>query len=382
MNWLVFFVLFAVFYAAGQRGAAIGDCTLFGILFQVTYMFFSILAGHLLNKDSAKRYLLMSICAAAVSAVLCLYVSSVFMISSFLLCLGVGTAFFFNGFQAYMRTNSDPGTLKRNIGYYNCSWSSGGALGTISAGLMYSLGFYGMASVVLFSALLMFCIIFLRKSRQSNAPSAEEHVEHGSEKARPVNSVYVLTGWLMMFTLLFVQRPLFTFLPPLFAEQGISSEKASIPLFLYMAAVAMFSLVMFIFRDFLYRRTPIWSIQLCGVFALLLIYFIPAYPVCSIGMLLIGLYSGFMFYSAIYYASNSGARPFNVGVNESMVASGSIAGIFAGDIAMRLSGSGNSIYLICAAVLLISFLIQISIPSFAHKSPLKKLLPVLLREKA
>jgi hypothetical protein len=148
-------------------------------------------------------------------------------------------------------------------------------------------------------------------------------VEQGSRPKYPVCNTYIPIGWLMIVTVTFVQRPLFTFLPPLFASEGVSSLWASLPLFLHMAVSAVFGLALFRFRDTLYRRTPFLLIQGGGGAALCAMWVWPTYWVCFSMLCVLGVYAGFVYYCAVYYASNSGRRSFNTGVNEALVGVGS-----------------------------------------------------------
>ena len=171
----------------------------------------------------------------------------------------------------------------------------------------------------------------------------------------------------MIFTVTFVQRPLCTFLPPMFAHENIGSLMASMPLFAHMAVQALFGLAMIRFRDILYRRTPFWIIQGVGSLAFCAIWIWPSYTVCFFVLMLLGIYAGFAYYCAVYYASNSGRRSFNIGINEALVGLGSIAGMFFGEWWMRFSGSESGIYLVCSVGLVVSMIIQVLIASFGER---------------
>jgi hypothetical protein len=144
---------------------------------------------------------------------------------------------------------------------------------------------------------------------------------------------------------------------------------ASLPFFMHMAVSAFFGLVMFRFRDFLYRRTPFFIIQGGGVAALCAMWIWPSYWVCFSMLCLLGIYAGFVYYCAVYYASNSGRRSFNTGVNEALVGFGSIAGIVLGDAWMRHSGAPTDMYLVCAAGLATSITAQMTIVFLKRKPP-------------
>jgi Major Facilitator Superfamily len=372
MDWMVFFVSFAVFYAAGVRGVGMAECGWLGILFQGAYMTSSFVSGHFITHGNARKVLWMStlVCGISSAGILC---SNVFgLLAAGLLVFGGSAAWFFNSFQAFMRGAASVGSLKSSVALYSLSWCLGAALGNVTAGWLYLWGVPALTLAVVFAT---GAILFLLARKHTDiGPTVDEPVELGSRQKYPVANHYILIGWLMIFTATFVQRPLFTFLPPLFAKEGISSLWASLPLFMHMAVSAFFGLAMFRFRDFLYRRTPFFIIQGGGVVALCAMWIWPSYWVCFSMLCLLGIYAGFVYYCAVYYASNSGRRSFNTGVNEALVGFGSIAGIVLGDIWMRHSGSPADVYLVCGAGLAASLAAQMTIVFLKRKPGV--LLPV------
>jgi hypothetical protein len=367
MDWMVFFVSFAVFYAAGARGVGMAECGWLGILFQGAYMTSSFVSGHFITHGNARRVLWMStlVCGISSAGILC---SSVFgLLAAGLLVFGGSAAWFFNSFQAFMRGEASVGSLKTSVAIYTLSWSLGAALGNVTAGWLYQWGVPALILAVVVATAAISCLLAQTVKRTAGGPSADDAAEHGSRAKYPVSSHYILIGWLMIFTATFVQRPLFTFLPPLFAREGISSLWASLPFFMHMAVSAFFGLAMFRFRDFLYRRTRFFIIQGGGVAALCAMWIWPSYWVCFSMLCLLGIYAGFVYYCAVYYASNSGRRSFNTGVNEALVGFGSIAGIVLGDAWMRHSGAPTDMYLVCGAGLAASIAAQMTIVFLKRK---------------
>ena len=372
MDWLLFFVAFAVFYGAGAGKLGLTKCALLGIIFQAAYMTSSFVSGHFITCRNARRVLLLStlVCGMTSVGILC---SSAFGLLAFgLVVFGGAAAWFFNSFQAFMRGAASVGSLKSSVALYSLSWCLGAALGNVTAGWLYQ---WGVPALILAVVFATGAILFLLARKHAEiGPAADEPVEPGSLQKYPVANHYILIGWLMILTVTFVQRPLFTFLPPLFAKEGISSLWASLPLFMHMAVSAFFGLAMFRFRDLLYRRTPFFIIQGGGVLALCSMWIWPTYWVCFSMLCLLGIYAGFVYYCAVYYASNSGRRAFNTGMNEALVGFGSIAGIVLGDAWMRRSGSPTEMYLVCGAGLAVSVAAQMAIV-FVNRKP-GVLLPV------
>ena len=359
IDWMMFFVFFTVFYAAGVRGVGMQECGWLGVMFQVAYITSSFASGRFVTQHNARRALMASTVVCGVSSVALLCSHAFILLSVGLLVFGVSAAVFFNSFQAFMRGEASVGNLKTSVALYTLSWSLGAAVGNLTAGWLYRWGIPALIMAVVMATVVI-TVILARPGRSSaTGHTADERVEHGGHPKYPVSGAYVIIGWLMIFTATFVQRPLFTFLPPYFAATGISSLWASLPLFMHLAVLAFFGLAMSRHRDFLYRRKPFLIIQTGGVAALCTMWLWPTYWVCFSMLCVLGVYGSFVYYCAVYYANNSGRRSFNIGMNEALVGVGSITGILLGDAWMRHSGSTKDMYLVCAAGLAVSVIAQI-----------------------
>jgi Major Facilitator Superfamily len=361
MDWMVYFVSFAVFYAAGVRGVGMQECGWLGILFQAAYMTSSFVSGHFITHRNARGILLASTVVCGISSVGVLCSSAFVPLAVGLLVFGVSTAWFFNSFQAFMRGEASVGSLKTSVALYSLSWCLGAAMGNVTAGWLYRWGVPALILAVVFATVVITFMLLRPVNKLVADHPSDEPVEHGTRPDYPVSNAYIAIGWLMIFTVTFVQRPLFTFLPPLFASIGISALWASFPLFMHMAVSAVFGFAMFRFRDYLYRRTPFFIIQGCGVVALFVMWLWPTYWVCFSMLCLLGIYAGFVYYCAVYYSSNSGRRSFNIGVNEALVGFGSVAGILLDDGWMRYCGSATGMYLVCGVGLAVSIIAQMGI---------------------
>ena len=359
MDWMVFFVFFTVFYAAGVRGVGMQECGWLGVLFQVAYVTSSFASGRFVTQRNARHALMASTVVCGIMSVALLCAHAFVVLSVGLLVLGVSAAVFFNSFQAFMRGEASVGNLKTSVALYTLSWSLGAAVGNLTAGWLYRWGIPALILAVVIATAVITAMLSRPGKSAVTGHSADEEVEHGGCPQYPVSGAYVIIGWLMIFTVTFVQRPLFTFLPPYFAAEGISSLRASLPLFMHLAVSAFFGLAMYRYRDFLYRRKPFLIIQTGGVLALCAMWLWPTYWVCFSMLCVLGIYGGFVYYCAVYYSNNSGRRSFNIGVNEALVGIGSITGILLGDAWMRHSGSTIDMYLVCAVGLAVSIIAQL-----------------------
>jgi len=376
LDWLIFLVLFAVLYGAGERGWSIRQCAWLGGSFQLAYMCTSFVIGLALSRARAKTFLLVGTAGAMVVAIGCLILRDYHRLLVALSLLGTCGALFYNSFQTFMRGEAAPGGLARTIGLYNLAWSGGSALGLLSSGVFYRGGAVLLVGTAVVVCALVFVLLLRHQTRPADQLSADEHVEQGTARARVVDGRYVGVAWLVIFMINFVQRPIHTFFPALCAQNEISSTLAGLPLFLLMSVQAIFGLVAVRWRDSLYRRTPLAVVQLLGMLCMLALWRWHAYWVSLTAIGLFGCICGYLFFAAIYYGSNSGRRSFNIGVNEFLVGVGSFGGLFVCEWWMKRTGQEHNLYMVCAVAMAITLAAQLLLVSGHTKKTGKVALPV------
>ena len=359
MDTVVFLVMFAVSYGAGERGMNTHQCAWLGGLFQLVYMAASLAVGAVLTRRNAKGLLLGSIALCLVTSAAALMLTGFVPLLVVLAGFGVGCAIFFNAFQTFMRGEAAPGGLVRVTALYTVAWSSGASLGFLASGTLYRLGGLAMSVLVLAASVFIFRLLLRHQARPDDSPSADEHVEAAPGNDPGLHAAYVGVAWVMIFTAMFVQRPLQTFYPALAGRDGVAAALASAPLFVHMLLQAVAGGLMIKARHWLYRPGILAAIQLLGVVVLLVVWRFPVYAVAAPGIGLLGLWAGFMYFCAVFYASNAGNRSRNVGVNECLVGLGSFAGLFVSEWFMTRWGSDAAMYAVCAAALLISVGVQL-----------------------
>jgi predicted MFS family arabinose efflux permease len=362
LDGLLFLIHFAVFYAAGEQGFSLSQCAWLGGVYQAVYLAASVGVGSVLTRSKARPWLLASTVLSLAFSVACLVASSFTGLMLAMGGFGAVAAVFFNSFQTFMRGEAPPGGLARSVGLYTLAWSMGAGLGFLSSGALHALGrtALGVTSAAMVGAVLW--VLLWHPVRPADIPSADEHVERGSDRARPVTPQYVWVGWLLILTGMFMQRPIHTFYPALSAREGIGAFAAGVPLFLQMAIQALTGLACARFRDLMYRRAPLVALHAGAALVLLALWAFPSYWVCLVGVSLLGVYTGSVFFASVYYASNSGRRSFNIGVNESLVGVGSFGGLLAAERAMA-AANGSALYLVGAAALTVSLVLQVAIAS-------------------
>ncbi len=359
MDLVVCFFVFAVLYGAGSRGMPDRECFWLGAIFPLAYMLSSLIYAKILNRKNSLPLLVAGTILTVASGIVGMVsVSFPYLLGS-LIALGAFLSMFFNALQSFIRNRTLPGNLTRSIALYTASWSMGCSLGYVFSGCLYSFGLITMSAMASATGLSILMMIYLLTREPEITVSSDEHVEEGPEGSRPVNHSYVVIGWIMIFTVMFTQRAVATFFPIISAQQGISSGITSIPLFLNYFVQGVFGYWMWRHRKELYRRKSIMISHIAAILIFLSIWYYPTFPVCLAGLCLLGIYAGFAYFCAVYYASNSGNRTFNIAINEFIVGLGSFAGIFCCEWWMRKSGSPSGMYILCALVTALSLLFQL-----------------------
>jgi len=361
MDWAVFLVIFAVLYGAGERGFTSLQCAWIGGIGQLAYMATSLLIGMILTRRNARALLLTSTTGSIVMAMVCLLVTSFGPQIVCQVLLFIFVAGFFNSFQTFMRGETAPGGLALTVGRYTLAWSVGSSAGFLSSGSLYELGTPVLCGVALLVGASILLALLRHQARPHSLASADEHVDVAESGARAVNPRYVLVGWCLIFTAMFVQRPVLSLWPAACARTSILPFLPGLVLSLHMIVQGVWGYLVAAFATWRYRRTPLVILQLASAVLLCFAWLKPAFPVAAAVIITLGLYMGYAYFAAVYYASNSGRRSFNIGVNECLVGMGSFAGMFAVEWGERWFGKDGGMYAVYAVGLSASLLIQVAL---------------------
>ena len=113
----------------------------------------------------------------------------------------------------------------------------------------------------------------------------------------------------------------------------------------------------------LYRFPLLATVQIGAALLLALLWRFPRYAMAAPLIAVLGLWTGFTFFCAVFYASNAGPRSRNIGVNECLVGLGSFVGLFATEYFMKKYGD-SVLYAVCAVALVLSILLQATAARF------------------
>ncbi|MFO7534453.1 MAG: MFS transporter [Kiritimatiellia bacterium] len=358
MDAIVFLVLFAVSYGAGARGMDTRQCAWLGGIFQLVYMACSLGIGFVLTRRNSRLLVLASIVVAGLGAGLALALQAYRPLLAALALFGLGTAMFFNAFQTFMRGEAPPGGLARATALYTAAWSGGASIGFLVSGSLYKLGAWPLLVLVTVVSAVIFIQLALHRSKPGHEQSADDHVEAAPDGNAGLHEAFVGVAWVMIFTAMFVQRPLQTFFPAQNGREGVAAALVGIPLFLHMFLQAVSGGLMLKMRRWLYRRDILAAIQLSVAAILAWLWRFPFFAVTATGIAVLGLWAGFMYFCAVFYASNAGNRSRNIGVNECLVGLGSFAGLFVSEWFMTRFNQDSAMYAVCAATVILSVGVQ------------------------
>lgn len=335
----------------------------FMVSYSACFLVTCLLIGRLLHRHNARPILLVSIVALMVLSVPLFFTATFWPALWLLSVFGVAVACAFNSFQTFMRGEAVAGSLALTIARYTISWSFGIACGFLFGGVLKDIG--GPIALAAFSVLACSSIIALVLThRVSDAEhvSADAVVEEADgqaePQARPVDSRYVVIGWMLCVSANFSQRPLTTFIPKFHAENGSSAWVAGFLLFVLLVGQGVSGYHCHKLRRWLYRLQPLVIVQLLLVAALALLWAAPSFWSSLLVVLVLGFLFGFVYFSCVYYVSNDVRSSRNVGINEAMVGGGTILGMLVSELAMRLFRYPEAYFPIGMSVTLLIVLMQ------------------------
>ena len=363
MDWIVFLILFAVLYSAGERDLTGSQKAWLGAISMVTYTVTSLLAGLVLTRGNARTLLIWSTLLTTALGAVCLISDSFPLQLTLLGLLGVTLATFFNSFQTFMRGETIPGGLALTVARYTLAWSGGSSLGFLSSGFVYPLGPEALAGVNVVVGLTVLWILLRHQPRDDAEAGADDHEAEAAAGGSHVDRRFVYAAWCIIFATAFMQRPLQSLFPAACGRIGISSTLAGGVLFLHMLLQGVWGYAMYHFAQWQYRRTPLIVAHLAAALVLGLMAWLNAFAVTALGIIILGFFSGFAFFSAVFYSSNSGHRSWNIGVNECLVGLGCLAGLFVSERWIALADNDAAMYVAGALALLVSLGLQLGLTS-------------------
>lgn len=269
----------------------------------------------------------------------------------------IGLSMFWPAIQAALAESDHPSRLRKNLGWFNLSWSSGKGIGFALGGLL--LASRGLALLCAISAAVLLIVAALlrpvlgRGVGPAAAPPAGTEPEHDpdAEAPRRVRQGFLRLAWIANGTAYGVNATLGFHFPKFLQSHGIGSNHFGLFLGLsYLAQTLTFALLMRTSR-WHYHRWPLYSVHLLLASILVLLPTLAA-PAAQLLMApLVGLGLGVAYYSSIYYSLNAADRPGrNTGIHEAIIGSGVLVAPPLGGALVLLTGRLVAPYLLVAGL--------------------------------
>ena len=360
--------------------------TFLGVLMAVTTAFFAVLAipfGRLSDRID-RRYLLYAACLVlgVVSIGLPRCQNSMHLMLIFP-GIGISMALFWPAYEAWLAEREGEGQLIHRVMLFNLFWSIGVTLGPAFSSYLYGDAnpfrpFY-LAGVL---CLLTLGTIIANSLRTSDVPQTDSSSEITTEPPetlyppQPVRTMHLNLARCANFTSWFLLGVLRRLAPKLTKEMGmLPSTFGNLMLTLGgMQTLAFLVLGTGYSTRWHYRFGPVLIVQLLAVISFLGIWKIQHTLLWVFAFGIIGVSAAFTYFNSLYYGLDRHVDKGNKsGWHEAILGLGILLGPLLGGISADSLWGTQSPYLLCAAAVVITILVEIFIVSkntrFSGDSP-------------
>ena len=360
--------------------------TFLGVLMAVTTAFFAVLAipfGRLSDRID-RRYLLYAACLVlgVVSIGLPRCQNSMHLMLIFP-GIGISMALFWPAYEAWLAEREGEGQLIHRVMLFNLFWSIGVTLGPAFSSYLYGDAnpfrpFY-LAGVL---CLLTLGTIIANSLRTSDVPQTDSSSEITTEPPetlyppQPVRTMHLNLARCANFTSWFLLGVLRRLAPKLTKEMGmLPSTFGNLMLTLGgMQTLAFLVLGTGYSTRWHYRFGPVLIVQLLAVISFLGIWKIQHTLLWVFAFGVIGVSAAFTYFNSLYYGLDRHVDKGNKsGWHEAILGLGILLGPLLGGISADSLWGTQSPYLLCAAAVVITILVEIFIVSkntrFSGDSP-------------
>ena len=238
---------------------------------------------------------------------------------------GLGHAFFWPAMEAELATGADSHQLRRRMGRFNISWSTGDIVGALTAGVALAvrprLPFLISAGVAVAISALSLSV----RSSPSTPASRARHQRAVDGHDLPHNHD---TFWRLALAANFFSAGIISILRRLFPDLAVEAlSYTGLQWGFLVMLVALSRTVMFVvlerWHGWLYRPRRFFAFQLLFLAGCLLIIFAHSYWVFALAFILIGAASGMVYFSSLYYSVHGARRQARgAGLHESVLGLG------------------------------------------------------------
>ena len=330
---------------------------LVGTLTSSVHMGMAHFMGRLSDRLGRRPLIIIAPLLLSVSCLLMLILRSVGLILTLSILNGLCTSIFWPCFLAWIADRLTKGSLVRDLGSFNSSWTSATLFGPVFSGFMYAL--HPRLPFVLGAALALTVFLIVWRSLQDEKiqPKDEERFVALEKSNIRMNLLYA--AWVANFASFFVIANARYQFPKLARELDFSSS--TIGLIIGCLGFALFS------GFFILRKSNRWHSKASylveshalAVVGLLLIYLSSSPFLFAFALILVGLSASVTCYSSQFYVVQlMKKKGKGSGIHESIVGAGALSGPILGGVAAQFAGL-RAPYLLCLVVLLVAVIVEI-----------------------
>jgi MFS family permease len=332
---------------------------LIGTLTSSVHMGMSHFMGRLSDRLGRRPLIIIAPLLFSASCLLMLFLRRVGLILILSLMNGLCFSIFWPCFQAWIADRLTKGSLLRDLGNFNLSWTSATLIGPIFSGFMY--GLHSRLPFVFAAALAITVFLIVWTSLQDEKIQLKDEERYVPPEKSNIRMNLLYGAWVANFVSFFVIANARYQFPKLARELNFSSY--IIGLIIGCLGFALFS------GFFILLRSDRWHSKasyLVGSHALamagLLLICVSNKPMLfAFALILVGLSASVTCYSSQFYVVQfMKKKGKGTGLHESIVGAGALSGPILGGVAAQFAGL-RAPYLLCLVVLLVAVIVEIGL---------------------
>jgi MFS family permease len=345
---------------ATRLGASSLELGMMGALGAATYAFTVIFAGTLSDKFGRKQVILAgTLFTGFVFAIMPLSRVPLHLIILTGLS-GIAMAFYWPVLEAWMSEEGNAEDVRREMSAFNVSWSTGGFIGPLAGGFLFT---GSSALAFLFAAAGVLPVAYLALSHKRPASCvfpASEAAGAAAENGAFVKRSFLYSIWIANFASWFAISEIRVLFPKLgLAELGMQPWLIGILIFILSLALAAMFYALSVFKRWHSSAAPLLCSQV--VIIVLLLVTAASDSAVVLGLAFAGLGAGFAvpysysLYFSVVGSANKGAAS---GRHEMVLGTGGLFGPLLGGIAAEILRNQRAPYVLGAALILVSLIVQ------------------------
>ena len=353
-----------------NSGADALTCTLPVTAWAFGHSFFSFFVGKINNSHRAPVLINCGCAIIALGVFLLIFFNEPALQLYWTLIVGLGSAFFFCSFQAFMKAADKDvhAGVSRSTAVYGFAWSCGIASGPFIASFVW--GYWdpvnGWIYCYWLNILFVVCVAlatwplknYIERLHETTPEPKAVKAESELDYSKLPDLVWL--GWLTAGVGCLTFALIRTVFPYKAKILNVSKEELGYIIALVSYSQGFFSLLLIKSRYWMYKIMPIILFSLCGVVGMVLFWSGTSTWVFYLGAFIFGIYaSGFYFYLVFHSLVHPEKSGKYVSLNEVVVGVTGILAPIAGGVLVDQTGDRNLPFIIAAVFIVAAIAVQI-----------------------